>query len=170
MKKQITSKQYFQTVTLVYWIQAFSLLLFSSVIYFLIVSGSKSSAPATNAAGWSFALPVVLLIALASSYFLFRYMVKGISPKLRLQEKMPKYASAILIRSALIQLPGLFAALVAFMTFEVYYLGGSLMMVLVFLVLRPSKQTAAEDLQLSQKERTQLDNPVAVISEVGEKS
>ena len=165
MKKQITSRQYFQTVTIVYWTQAFSLLLFSSVIYFLIISGNKSNAPAADA-GWSFALPVVLLIALASSYFLFRYMVKNINPKMRLQDKMPKYASAILIRSALVQLPGLFAAIVAYMSFEVYYLGGSLMMVLVFLVLRPSKQSAAEDLQLSNKERALLDDPNAVVSEV----
>jgi hypothetical protein len=165
MKKQITSKQYFKTLTIVYWAQAFSLLLFSFVIYFLILGGDRSTAPSSEA-GWSFALPLVLLIALASSYFLFRYMVKAIDPKLRLQEKMPKYASAILIRSALVELPGLFAAIVAYMTFEVYYLGGSLMMVFVFFVLRPSKKTVAEDLQLSQKERAAIEMDDAIVSEV----
>lgn len=165
MKRQLTSRRYFQTINLTYYMQAFSLLLFSVVIFVLIYGADKSTAPAADIQ-WVYVLPVVLIIGLGSAWFLFRAMVNKIDPKARLQDKFPKYASALILRSALLELPGLLAGIVAYLTFEPFYLGGAVMIFLAFVLLRPTRQTIAEDLNLSPKERALIENPDAVVSEV----
>jgi hypothetical protein len=165
MKKRITSKHYFQTMNLVYYMQVVSLLLFGIVVMFLIMRGNKSDAPAADAQ-WVYVLPIVLIVALATSYFLFRALVSKIEPSLKLQDKLPKYSSAVIVRSALLELPGLFSAIVAYMTFEIFYLGATALILLAMMIMRPSRQSVTEDINLSQKERALLDNPEAVVSEV----
>jgi hypothetical protein len=133
----------------------------------LISRGDKANAPAADIK-WVYVLPVVLIIGLASAWFLFKAMVKKIDPGIRLQDKLPKYASALIIRSALLELPGLLAAIVAYLTFETFYLGGAFLIFLAFILLRPSRHTIAEDLGLSTKERELLDKPDAIVSEVNQ--
>jgi hypothetical protein len=164
MKRRITSQQYFQTVNLTYYLQAFSLLLFSVVVLFIIMKSDQ--APVADDKQWSVVVPFVLLMGLATSYFLFRMMVKKIDPAARMQDKFPKYASALIVRSALLELPGLLAAIVAYLTLRPYYLGGSFMIFLLFLFLRPTKHAIAEDLSLSPKERELIDKPDAIVSEI----
>jgi hypothetical protein len=165
MKKRITSKQYFQTMNLVYYMQVVSLLLFGIVVMFLIMRSSKADAPADDAQ-WVYVLPIVLIVALGTSYFLFRAMVSKIEPALKLQDKLPRYSSAVIVRSALLELPGLFSGIVAYMTFEIFYLGATFLIMVAMIIMRPSRQAVTEDLNLSQKERALLDNPEAVVSEV----
>ncbi|HYC84127.1 MAG TPA: hypothetical protein VEB86_02850, partial [Chryseosolibacter sp.] len=150
MNRVMTSKQYFQTIGLTYYLQAFSLVVFAGVVYYLI---GRSETPIGDDRQWTLIVPVILLIGMATSYYLFRLMVKRIDPAAKVQQKLPKYASALMVRSALLELPGLFSALVAYLTLRPYYLGGALMMFLVFLVLKPSRTTVAEDLGLNPKER-----------------
>lgn len=167
MKKRLTSKQFFQTVNLTYYLQAFSLLLFSLVVVFLI-SQSKTDIPTSTESQWQFAVPFVLILGLATAFFIFRQLVKRIVPNMRLQEKMPKYASALIIRSALLELPGLFSALVAYLTLQTYYVGGAVIIFIAFILLRPTSITMANDMNLTTKERELLENPDAVISEVNQ--
>jgi len=162
MKRLMTSKQYFQTISLTYYLQGFSLLLFAGVVMFLI---SRTEKPFEEDQQWSVMVPLVLLVGMATAYFVFRLMIKKMSPTARLQEKFPKYASALIVRSALIELPGLFAAIVAYLTLRPYYLGGTLIMFLVFVFLRPTKHSIAEDLNLTPKERELIDKPDAIVSE-----
>lgn len=166
MKRTLTSSQYFQTVLLTYYLQAFSLLLFSGVVMY-IISRSGGTNPVMDDKRWSIMVPFVLILGIASAYFIFRLMVKKISPSDRLQAKCPKYASALIVRSALLELPGLFAAIVAYLTLQPYFLGGSVMMFLIFLILRPGRHSMASDLNLSPRERELLEKPDAVISETG---
>jgi hypothetical protein len=160
--RRLTSKEYFRTISLTYYLQGFSLLLFSGVVFFLI---TKSDNAIGNEQDWSLIVPVVLLTGMAASYFIFRVMIKRIDPKDKLQHKLPKYASALIVRSALLELPGLFAAIIAYLTLRPYYLGGSLMMFLIFILLRPSLYTLTEDLKLTTREKELLAKPDAIVSE-----
>ena len=164
MKQPITSKQYFLTLNLTYYLQAFSVLLFSGVVAFLITQRKDEAEADTQA--WTYIVPTLTIVSMVIAYFVFRMMVDKIKPTQSLREKMPSYGRAILVRSALLELPGFLAAIAAYLTAHAYFLGASIMIFLIFLILRPSRNTIASDLNLSPKERDQLDDDDAVISQV----
>jgi hypothetical protein len=114
MKNSITSKQYFFTLNLTYYMQALAVLVFGLVVAFLITQAPASAS--TENDSWVSIVSVILISGLVLAYVVFRLLLKQIKPSLRLQEKMPKYARAILVRSALIEIPGLLASIAAYIT------------------------------------------------------
>ena len=161
MKKQVNSQSYFQTLNIIYFSQMFMMLAFSGVVAFLISSNNTSQANPL----WHTVLPLVIIASLTLAYVVFRMMVGKIKNTDPLKTKMPKYSRAVLIRSALLEMPALLAAIVAFLTGQLYYLGVPVFIVMIFLLLRPTKNTVAQDLNLSPKERAMLEDPQAIISE-----
>jgi hypothetical protein len=164
MKRSISSRQFFQTLNLTYYIQAISLVLFSLVILFLINKTNAAPDP-DDQVQWHYVVPVVVIISLTIAYVIFRMLVNKIDPSLRLQQKFPKYASALLIRTALLELPGLLAGIVAYLTLKPYFLGATALIFIILLVLRPTKHSIATDLRLSPKEKDLLDKDDAIVSE-----
>jgi hypothetical protein len=164
MKQPITAKQYFFTLNLTYYLQAFSVAIFSCVVVFLI--SQRTDAPTENVKMWHYIVPTLTIISLIIAYFVFKMMVDNIKPSQPLREKMPVYGRAILVRSALLELPGFLAAIAAYLSAQNYFIGASVMIFVIFLILRPTKNGIANDLKLSQKERALLDDDTAIISEV----
>jgi hypothetical protein len=163
MKQTITSKQYFTTINLVYYMQAFAVFSFALVVWYLLSQGME---PVANDKMWMVVVPVVMIVGLGSAYFIFRVMLGKIDRSLPLRNKMPKYASALIVRSALLELPGLFAGIAAYMSGHLMHLAGAMIIFMVFMMLRPTRSNIAYDLQLSEKERAQLDKDDEIISEV----
>src|SRR5688500_11157324 len=118
MKKPINSKSYFQILNSIYYAQAFMPLAFAAVVGFMI---SKDQTGHGDIAMWKYLVPVVTLLSLILAYLLFRTLLERIPATLPLKEKMPKYARAVLIRSALLEAPGLLAPIAAFITGEIYF-------------------------------------------------
>ena len=164
MKTTSTSRQYFLTLNLTYLMQAFAVVAFGSVVAFLIIRNSQP--PVGDTRSWIWMISVVLISGVVTAYFMFRFLIGKIKSSMRLQEKMPRYARAVLVRSSLLQVPGLGAGIAAFVTNNLHFLALSLLVFLVFVFLRPTKNTIANDLKLTPKERAMLDNDDAVISEV----
>jgi hypothetical protein len=162
MKKPINSKTYFQTLNLIYFAQVFTMIAFCGVVYYLL---SANQSTPDNSVQWQYFVPLAAIVLPATGYFLFNMLIKKIDSGLSLKEKMPKYSRAVLIRSALLEVPAFFAGIAAFLSGQVYYLGASLLMIVLFVLLRPSKTSVTSDLNLSPKERTMIDNPNAIISE-----
>jgi hypothetical protein len=161
MKKPINSRTYFQTLNIIYFSQIFMILAFTGVVAFLI----SSNITPQNDAMWNFAIPLVIIVSLTLAYIVFRMLIKKISSSAPLKEKMPKYSRAVLLRSVLLEMPALLSAIVGFLTGQLYYLGVPIIIVLVFLMMRPTKNSIGSDLNLSPKERDMIDNPDAIISE-----
>jgi hypothetical protein len=164
MKKSITTKQYFLTLNLTYYLQALSVLFFSLVVYYLLTQ--RVDAPSGDVRMWSYVVPAILIFSLVIAYFIFRLMVGRIKPDISLTKKMPVYARAVFVRSALLELPGFLAAIAAYITAQLYFVGGSILIFALFFILKPTKNTIANDLNLSTKERALLENDGAIISEV----
>ncbi|MBT1702151.1 hypothetical protein [Chryseosolibacter indicus] len=163
MKRSVTAKQFFLTLNLTYYLQACSVLFFSLVVAFLI---SRSTNSGTDTQMWGTVIPLVLIISLVIAYSIFRMMVKRISKNFVLTKKMPMYARAVLTRSVLLQLPGFLAAIAGYITMQLYFIGGSILIFILFLILKPTRVTIANDLNLSVKERSLLENEQAIVSEV----
>ena len=144
--------------------QAFAVLAFALVVYFLLWQSEQP--PVSDTDTWMLIVVVILVSSLIMAYFVFRTLIGRINNTMKLPEKMPRYARAILVRSALLEIPGLLAAIAAYMTRNPQFLAVSMVIVVLFVVLRPAKTSIAMDLNLSGKEKTALDDDQAVISEV----
>src|SRR5688500_17277054 len=102
MKQATTSKQFFFALNITYYMQAFAVLFFALVVWFLISQGSE---PVSEDKMWMVIVPIVMVMSLTASHFVFRMNVGRIDKSLPLKTKMPKYANALIIRSALLELP-----------------------------------------------------------------
>jgi hypothetical protein len=163
MKTTVKAKQFFTTLNLTYYMQAFTVLAFGVVVAFLI---TRNDTPPGDNNTWVTIVSLGLISGLGMAYFIFRFLLKKIDKSLPLQQKMPRYARALLTRSFLIELPGLLASISAYIAGNLHFLAVSLLIFVIFMILRPSRTSIAADLNLSPKERAMLDDDEAVISQV----
>lgn len=103
------------------------------------------------------ALPLTLVSSLALAYFLFANTMKKIDRSIPLKEKIAKYQSAYVVRMGVLEIPGILGAVATLLTGNFYFLGAPLLVVIIFVLFRPSPFAIAEELSLSQKEKRALE-------------
>lgn len=166
MKRALTSKQYLQQLNLIYFAQVGVMLFFTAVVLALVFSGEIQMQPATSFT-WTltYALVASVIVGFSAAHFLYNLLLSKIDKKLDLKKKMQKYVGVLLVRSACLELPALFAAIVCYIGGNYYLLMIPVFVAVVFYVLRPTANTITEDLELSPAERAMLMDPSAVIAE-----
>jgi hypothetical protein len=165
MSKTFTSKQYFTQLNLIYFAQAGVMLIFTAVVFALVYLGEMATTQNETTQLLTYTLVLVVIAGFSAAHFLYNFQASRIDRSLSLQKKMPKYLGVLLVRSACLELPGLFATIVFFMTGNFYLLLIPIFIAAVFYLLRPTPATIAEDLNLSTEERRLLETPNAVIAE-----
>lgn len=165
MARKINSKEYFRTLNLIYFGQLSAMVIFALVAYYLIQQGNVG--PENNELAISFQkiVMVVIPLSLAGGYILFRMLIKSVKPEMPLVHKMKKYFSANLIRSAFLEIPGLFVSVAAIITAHTLFLMIVPLVLIVFFLFRPTRSVIAQELNLSAEERAKLEDPMAIISE-----
>ncbi len=165
MARKIKSKEYFRTLNIIYFAQIGAMTLLAVVAYFLIQQGSLGPENNDLAVSFQKIIMVVIPLSLAAGYLLFRVFLRGIQPELPLIHKMKRYFSANLIRSAFLEIPGLFLSVAALITAQVLFLVIVPLILMLFILFRPTKSVIAQELNLSVAERAKLEDPEAIISE-----
>jgi hypothetical protein len=165
MKKGITSRTFRLTLNIIFAAQMLTLLIFSGVLMWL--NSSEQVLPVEDVGQiFHYIVPIITITTLAASYMVFKMMIGKINPSLDLKQKLPKYQVAVIVRSALLELPGLLAAVAALITGDMLFLLASLLVIFLFLMVRPTPFRIAEDLNLSAAERNLLNDPDAIVSEI----
>jgi hypothetical protein len=165
MKKPVTSKSYFFSLTLISFAQPFVLTLFAGVVFFLISSGQFSPDEGLKSI-FQYLVPIGFIVTLTMGHFVFKSLIGNVNPSSNLKEKMRKYMTAFLVRAALIEVGGFLGAIAAFLTGDLYYLVAALLAIVILVILRPGHHTIAEDLNLPSEEKKLLQNPEAIVSEM----
>jgi hypothetical protein len=166
MSHSFTSQKYFSQINLIYFAQAGIMLVFAAVVFALVYSGQfVPTADQALADNLTYLLTAVVVAGYAGAHFLYRYMLSRIDKSKDLKQKMPGYLPALLVRSACLELPGMLAAVVLFMTAKLYLFAIPVFTFIVFYLMRPTPASIAEDLELSDKERSMLSDPNAIIAE-----
>ncbi len=165
MGKTFTSKQYFTQLNLIYFAQAGIMLMFTAVVFALVYFGQMTTGQDDSSQLFTYTLVAVVVVGFSAAHFLYNFQLSRIDRSLSLQKKMPKYLGVLLMRSACLELPGLFATIVFFITGNFYLLLIPIFIAAVFFLLRPTPATITEDLNLTTEERRLLENPDAVIAE-----
>ena len=163
MPNQLTSKQYLFQLNLIYGAQAFFMLVFGVVAF--VISQSTQPSEESFTGLLIYILVAVVITSLTGAYFLFNLMVHRISKDLTLKIKLQKYLTALLMRSALLECPGLFASVVTILTGSQLPLMAVVFILLVFLLFRPSTVQIIQDLNLSPAERGMLEDPRSTLGE-----
>ncbi|MEQ8362793.1 MAG: hypothetical protein RIF39_14820 [Cyclobacteriaceae bacterium] len=165
MARKIKSKEYFKTLNIIYFAQLGAMTLLAVVAYFLIEQGNLGKENNALALSFQKIIMFVIPLSLAAGYFLFRILLRGIRPELPLIHKMKRYFSANLIRSAFLEIPGLFVSVAAMITAHLLFLVIVPLILVLFILFRPTKSAVAQELNLSVAERAKLEDPEAIISE-----
>ena len=132
------------------------MMLFSLVTALLVIT-QQTKADEHLVEPFQYAVPLVMIACLAAGHFYFRSAIKNVASHLTLREKILKYQQISLIRVALIEIPGLLGAVAAFLTGYLSFLAAPLLMVVVYILLRPTVFTICGDLSLSGAEKAQLE-------------
>ena len=166
MSQSFTSQKYFSQINLIYFSQAGIMLVFAAVVFALVYSGQfVPTADQALANNLSYLLTAVIIAGFSCAHFLYHRMLSRIDKNKALKQKMPGYLPALLVRSACLELPGLLASVILFMTAKFYLIAIPLFTFVVFYLMRPTPSSIAADLQLSEKEKAMLNDPNAVIAE-----
>jgi hypothetical protein len=166
MPRTFTSKQYFSQLNYFYFAPAAMMMVFAAVVFGFVYSGKTVPVAEPNQVPTlTYVLLAIVIIGFSASHYLYNFQLARLDPKLDLRQKLPKYIGILLVRSACMELPSLAASIVFFLTGNYYLLFIPLFTALVFILLRPTTTSVAEDLKLSDKERKHLNNPEEVVAE-----
>lgn len=165
MSRKINSKEYFRTLNLIYYGQLSAMILLALVAYYLIEQGNVGSENNDLAISFQKIIMIVIPVSLGGGYILFRILLRSVKPEMPLIYKMKKYLSANLIRSAFLEIPGLFVSIAAIITAHTFFLLIVPLILILFFLFRPTRSVIAQELGLSVGERAKLEDPNAIISE-----
>jgi hypothetical protein len=165
MPRKINSKEYFRTLSLIYYGQLSAMILLALVAYYLIQQGKVGSENNDLAISFQKIIMIVIPVSLGAGYILFRMLIRTVDPEMPLIYKMKKYFSANLIRSAFLEIPGLFVSVAAMITAHSLFLLIVPLVLILFLLFRPTRSVVAQELSLSAGELAKLEDPQAIISE-----
>lgn len=165
MPRKIKSKEYFRTINLIYGAQLVAIIVLAMVAYFLIQQGSLG--PENNSLALSFqkVIMVVIPLSLGAGYFLFRIFIRSLRPEMPLTYKMKRYFTANLIRTAFLEIPGILVSVAALITAHQLFLYIVPLILVLFVLFRPTRSVIAQELNLNANERAKLEDPEAIISE-----
>jgi hypothetical protein len=124
--------------------------------YALVATGTLGKPDYTLALTLQEIALLLIPFSMGVGYFLFRYMLSQLDPKLPLEEKVKKYFSYALIRGALFEIGFLFCCVAALITSVQLFLWIAPVVFLVFLLVRPTPEAMTTDMRLSQSDSSKL--------------
>lgn len=147
------------TLNLVYFSLVVVMTGFATFVYVWISTGQKITPVDAEFESLLRIITIATVPAgMGISYVAFKTVIKGIPPEMPLATKLHRYQSAVIVRGAGFEIPGTFAAVASFITGNVSFLLFTAVIVVLFLLFRPTIAAITNDLQLTATERSDLEN------------
>ena len=93
-------------------------------------------------------IPAAIVGGLGMSSFLYKQQLSGLRAKATKEEKAKGYPTACIIKWALLEGPALLGIMAFLMTGNAYYISLALLLILYFILQRPTQQKMQSELQL----------------------
>ena len=145
-----------KSFTLMYWAMALGQLIFGVVSYVLVSTGVLGAPDYSLAMTFQKIAVVFVPGMMAAGYFLFRYRLSQLDARQPLEVRLKRYFGLILVRAALFELAFLYCCVAAIVTRVQLFLWIAPVVFFVFLLLRPTPQGIASDLQLNPGDANKL--------------
>ena len=157
MNEPRSAKNIFKTINLVYKA------LFLGMIVFLVTASllvSNAGAIMEGDPFWAQTLKIIAIglavVIIPTAYSLPQKLMRKISKELSLEEKLTRYQSALIIRFALTEGLGIMATIFFLLTADNDLLMLFAIILLFYIISRPTPFKAATDLELSETEKHEL--------------
>lgn len=165
MAIQLTSKQYFSGITIIYFALLLGQLFFVAMAMFL--QFSTNAFPGDEKLGYIF-LMVASVFAVGgyfASQMVFKKRLAYLINEQNLMRKMSAYRAALIIRWALLEGPCFLSIVMFMITGNIFLLGLAVVMILIFLAVKPSMEKLIFDLQLNAMDEKTIRNPESIVAE-----
>ena len=164
-KKQ-TSKEYFNSISLLYYAMIASQVLFIlfSIYFRLNVMLTDELNEFKNI--FIFIVPLLAIGGVIGSNYMYKTKLTEAKSKTDLLEIMGTFRAALILRFAILEGSSFFAIAIYFLTGNIMYLGISGLIIGFFFFLKPSRERAAIDLELSVNNTQYINDLDKVIAEI----
>jgi hypothetical protein len=162
-----TAKQYFRTLNVIHYALLAGQLLFAGVALYLTYGKNQvMNAPKEV---FIYVVPLMAVLAVLVGQAIYRIKTKKLIRYQSLTAKMTEYLSIFIIRLAFIEGASLFAIVVYLMTVETIFMGIAVLLIVYFVLLRPTRIKIAMDLELNASDKMKLEQADALIADIPEK-
>lgn len=162
---QLTSGAYFKSMQIVYYALFAGPLFMGIILFFLYQTGSLAATAQDLRDIFIYIVPLFAVGGLVSSNLMFRSLLTKIKSRQTLKEKMTEYRSALVVRYALLEGSSFFSIVAYLLTGDILFLGIAGLIILYFLLLKPTIARAVKDLELNPDDEHSLNDPDKVIFE-----
>lgn len=163
--QQLTSKQYFSALQLIHMALIAGQILFAAVIVFILNGEGFMAADKGLHTILKFAAVAFMFIGLMGGSFFFKLKLNYCRIRETLSEKMADYRSALIIRFALLEAPSFLSLIGYMLTADILFLGIAGIMIVAFMVHRPTPAKAVIDLDLIDDDEKAVMDPDAIVAD-----
>jgi len=159
-----TSKEYFRSLQIVHLALLLGISSFTIIVFFLNYSGGLNIGDGNLNCIFQYIVPAMLVCCLIASNLINKSKINKIKQKTNLLDKLGDYRSAFIIKFALLEGPAFFAIVVFLLTANEVYLIYILPIIILFIILRPTKDKIIMELELNNDERAKVNNPDSIVA------
>ena len=159
VKEALDLKGYFLTLTFIHAALISGQVFFGFIAYFLVSTGGITFIDEATMKIFRIIVPLLTIISIGASYLFFRMQLNNAKSKQDLSEKLMTYRTALIIKWAFLETPSILAIVGYLITGNRFFIIIAGLIILVFLVNKPSRNSTAFELELSRNERGKIDNP-----------
>jgi cytochrome bd-type quinol oxidase subunit 2 len=157
-----TSKSLLTGLNIIYFSLVFIMTTFGLIVLYLnYTRGIETEVDAEFSQMLRYILIALLPASLGAGYFIFKQITTSIQSSLSLNEKLFKYQTAVLIRSACFEFVGMLGCVFAMISADSSFLLFTGIIIAMFFLFRPTVYSITTDLNLSQSDRLILEKPQA---------
>lgn len=157
------TSEFFRNISIIYWIQAVGLVLFTTVIYFLV---DKNGAALNNRLPHylpEVGIGLLVIISLIMGQYIYNKYLEKPNPSDSLKSKLETYRIALIIKSAMLEFAGLTSGIIFYLNGRLIYLFFIVFLLIIFFLFRPTAMQIVNDLKLNEKEIGMLEDPNGII-------
>jgi hypothetical protein len=158
-----TSKEYFNTLTIIHAGLLVAQVVFGAIAYFLKSNGMFESNGEETSSILILVGPLVAIGGIAASIMAGKGQMKIAKQKIDLKEKLASYRTALLIKLALLEMPTLFVIVCFLLSGKYFLLGFAGAILILFYIYRPTLDGIATDLELSPSDKKTIEDPNAIV-------
>ncbi len=159
----IHAKGYLNTLYIIFFALVFGQVMFGFVAFFFQSTQQVHESTSDLNSLLLYIVPFLVLAGIISSIFFYRSKLRSIRASSSLHQKLVDYRVSMIVKFAMLEVPSLVAIVAYLLTANIIFLGLAGIVILNFILERPSVRKLTLDLELSQKDKALFDDPAAYI-------
>lgn len=160
-----TVRAYFLTQSILHFALFTGQFLFGIVAYYLATTEGFTTGNKELEDMFLVIVPLVALGGIVGGIFLSKTQIENIKQKESLREKLSAYQTLLIIKYALLEGPSFLAIIGYMFTTNTVFMGIAAIIILLFILYRPTVAKTITELELSQAERETVENPEAILKD-----